>query len=310
MNPIDTPDASAGSAARHPDIFADTIAEMTWFEVERAAREGAVLLWAFGVIEQHGPHLPTGTDVYLPSVRLREVRKSLAARGVTALIVPPYYWGINQVSGGFPASYRVRPETMKALMGDVFESLRTDGFSHVFCFSGHGDALHNRTIHEGTRAAVAATGLDASFVVDTALATRLGLALDDPCVTLIDPEAVGAVPAAQVVASSPSAPSAGTAAPAFVDVHAGRWETSMMMCSCPGLVREVLRSALKSTDLGPDDLAEWRRGFEHARRKTPLGYFGDPAAASADEGRRSLERSAERAAEAIVRRLGRARAPA
>jgi len=297
--PVELP----SGGARHPDIFADTIAEMTWFEVERAARDGAVLLWAFGVIEQHGPHLPTGTDVYLPSVRLREVRRCLAARGVEALIVPPYYWGINQVSGGFPASYRVRPATMTALMGDVFDSLRTDGFSHVFCFSGHGDALHNRTIHEGTTVA-ARTGLDASFVVDTALASRLGLALDDPCLTLIDPEAIGAVPAAQVTASSPSAPVAdGSASPAFVDVHAGRWETSMMMCCCPGLVREVLRSALKSTDLGPQDLAEWRRGFEHARHKTPLGYFGDPAAANADEGRRSLERSAERAADAIVRRL-------
>jgi creatinine amidohydrolase len=50
-------------------------------------------------------------------------------------------------------------------------------------------------------------------------------------------------------------------------------------------------------------LAEWRRGYEHARRKTPLGYFGDPNAASVEEGRRSLQSAAERAADAIQERL-------
>ena len=86
------------------DIFAGTIAEMTWLEVEQAAKGGAALLWAFGVIEQHGPHLPTGTDVYLPQAQLREVRRLLGERGIDALIVPPYYWGVNVVSGAFPAS--------------------------------------------------------------------------------------------------------------------------------------------------------------------------------------------------------------
>jgi creatinine amidohydrolase len=79
----------------------------------------------------------------------------------------------------------------------------------------------------------------------------------------------------------------------------------MMMCSCPALVREDVRATLASTDYGPDDLAEWRHGFERARRKTPLGYFGDPAAASRDEGLHSLGQSAERAADAIEARLAR-----
>ncbi|HVL58682.1 MAG TPA: creatininase family protein [Burkholderiaceae bacterium] len=300
---------TGGPAAQRQDVFADTIAEMTWFEVDRAAKDGAILLWAFGVIEQHGPHLPTGTDVYLPSARLREVKAALKARGVQALIVPPYYWGVNVVSGAFPASYRVRPEIMKELMCDVFASLKSDGFRHVFCFSGHGDALHNRTIHEGIRLGVDRTALDISFVIDRALATRLGIDLADPQLTLQELEVPGIFSALTVAASSPSAPADEGAAPRFVDVHAGRWETSMMMCSCPALVREPVRSQLKSTDYGPDDLAEWRRGYEHARRKTPLGYFGDPAAASADEGRRSLASAAERAADAICRRLEQPDAP-
>ena len=77
----------------------------------------------------------------------------------------------------------------------------------------------------------------------------------------------------------------------------------MMLASCAGLVRDDVRKTLKSTDFGPEDLAEWRKGSEHARRKTPLGYLGDPAAATAEEGKRSLDSAAEIAADAIQRRL-------
>ena len=42
--------ADSERATAHPDIFADTIAHMTWFEVDQAAKDGAILLWAFGVI--------------------------------------------------------------------------------------------------------------------------------------------------------------------------------------------------------------------------------------------------------------------
>lgn len=284
------------------NIFSDTIAEMTWMEVDQAAKDGAILLWAFGVIEQHGPHLPTGTDVYIPQARLRETKKILAERGITALIVPPYYWGINVASGAFPASYRVRPELMKELMSDLFESFSGDGFRHVFCFSGHGDKLHNLTIHQGIKMGVERTGMDVSFVSDTALLLRLGIPLDDPCVTV---HKSGSGKLFGALTSSPSAFDEDDKPPKYVDVHAGQWETSMMLCSCPDLVHDEVRKTLLSTDFGPDDLNEWRKGFEHARAKTPLGYLGDPAAASLDEGRRSLRRSAERAADAIEERLRR-----
>ncbi|MGP4029398.1 creatininase family protein [Actinomadura sp. 3N407] len=267
------------------DVFAGTMAELTWHEVDSAARSGAVLLWAFGVIEQHGPHLPAGTDVYLPGARLRSVRALLAERGVQALIVPPYYWGINVVSGSFPASYSVRPELMREVMVDLLAGMARDGFRHVFCFSGHGDALHNRTVHDGVRSACERTAVDASFVTEPALARRIGLRPDDPYLTLSGPDD-----------PPPDGP---------VDVHAGNWETSLMMHSHPGLVREEVRARLEPSGLGARELAVWRQGFEHARRVTPDGYLGDPAAADAGEGRRIHAATAEQAADAIALRLRR-----
>lgn len=299
-----TPQAPPAGPAGATDVFADTIAELTWYEVERAARDGAVLLWAFGVIEQHGPHLPAGTDVYLPGARLREVRRLLAGRGIEALIVPPYYWGINVVSGSFPASYGIRPELMEQVMADLLTGLAGDGFRHVFCFSGHGDALHNRTVHAGVRAGRERTGADISFVVEPELAQRLGLDPDDPALTVhASAASPGTPPGGRVAVSSPGS-AAGGAGAGGIDVHAGRWETSVMMHTHPGLVRDEVRATLPATGHGLSELAVWRRGYDDARRVTPRGYFGDPAAAGADEGRQLHAAAARLAADAIEERLG------
>ncbi|MGE5148319.1 MAG: creatininase family protein [Candidatus Eiseniibacteriota bacterium] len=268
-------------------IFHDTMADMTYPEVEEAARDGAVALWALGVIEQHGPHLPLATDVYVPSATLRVARDKLAAMGIKSVIVPAFYWGVNHVTGTFPGSFEVRPEVMIELMKDVLRSLKKDGFGKVYCLSGHGDALHNKTLLEGVKQGSAAAPIDGKVVLAPAAAKRLGYATDDPFLAL-------------------TANAAGEKSP-YLDIHAGQWETSFVWALYPDVVRDKIFPALKPTNLGPDDLAEWRKGRDHAKRKTPDGYFGDPAVASRDRGLALLEAEAALVADAIAADVKRAR---
>jgi len=261
-------------------VFHETMADMTYPEIERAAKEGAAVLWALGVIEQHGPHLPLGTDVYIPSAILRIARRALAAKGISAVIAPPFYWGVNHVTGTFPGSFVVRPETMLALLKDVFASLAKDGFGRVFCLSGHGDALHNRTLFEGVKQGGAAAGIDVRMIASEALTRRLGLDPADPCIAVVPP----------IKAGPP---------PRHLDIHAGEWETSILLGATPSVVRAELIPGLESTRLGPADLAEWRKGLDDAKRVTPLGYFGDPAAAEAGLGTKLLELEGHAVAEAV-----------
>jgi creatinine amidohydrolase len=268
-------------------IFHETMADMTYPEVEQAVRDGAVALWALGVIEQHGPHLPLATDVYVPSATLRVARHRLADRGIASVIVPAFYWGVNHVTGRFPGSFEVRPEVMVELMKDVFRSLRKDGFGAVYCLSGHGDALHNRTILDGVKQGSAAAPIDGKLVVAPAAAKRLGFAEDDPYLAL--------------TATAPADKSP------YLDIHAGNWETSFVWALYPGVVRDQVVPTLPPTNLGPRDLAEWRKGQDHARRTTPDGYFGDPAAASRDAGLALLDKEAALVAGAIAADMGSAR---
>src|SRR5215475_4693807 len=58
-----TPQAKGGGYS----IFAGTSADMTYTAYASAIKDGAVGLWALGVIEEHGPHLPLASDVYVPT---------------------------------------------------------------------------------------------------------------------------------------------------------------------------------------------------------------------------------------------------
>jgi creatinine amidohydrolase len=276
-------------------VFADTMADMTYLELEQCVKDGAVALWALGVIEQHGPHLPLATDIYVPAATLSEARRMLAARGIASVTVPPFYWGVNVASASFAGSFEVRPEVMVELMKDVFANLKKDGFTQVFCLSGHGEALHNQTILAGVKAGCAAAGIDGSVIIAPAMAQRLGFDLADPHLAVMEPESAGASPGAE---PQP-----------YLDIHAGEWETSVIWGLFPDVVRTSIVPTLEPTNYGPADLAEWRKGYEHSRRKTPRGYFGSPAAADPARGAAIIAGEARRVADAIASKVQRFNAP-
>ena len=35
-----------------------------WIDIRKAAEDGRKLLFPMGVIEEHGPHLPLGSDIF------------------------------------------------------------------------------------------------------------------------------------------------------------------------------------------------------------------------------------------------------
>jgi creatinine amidohydrolase len=70
--------------------------------------------------------------------------------------------------------------------------------------------------------------------------------------------------------------------------HAGRYETSIVLAVCADLVRDETRRGLPSNPVSLSDaIAAGRTTFEDAGG--PAAYFGDPAAATAEEGRHRID---------------------
>ncbi len=243
-------------------IFADTMADLTYPQVAAAAERGACVILPTGVIEEHGPHLPLGTDAYGAYLLSRLTKRALELRGVEALIAPPVYWGVNAVTSAFPGTFRTRPETARALHTDILDSLATDGFTRVFIVNHHGDLAQNQMLvevveHQRQQGHTGVVLLANDFVagrLETKSAAGLGV--------------LG------VFAGQPLME--GLTLSGDLGVHAEETETALIMRWFAELVDYTALTQLEPTHLGPNDLAEWRHGGEVARRITPQGYFGAP----------------------------------
>jgi len=260
-------------------VFDGTMADMTYVQIEEAARENAIVFLPVGVIEEHGPHLPLAVDVYGAYLISKMIKAELEKKAIRSLIAPPYYWGMNNGTAAFAGSFTIREETMVHLILDILTSLRRWGFEKVFVINHHYDGAHTHALRTAIQKAWLDTGIRVYWIMDEFLAKRLGFKGKESYLLL-----------SQGVSNPPSP---------FVEIHADSYETSFMMEYFSGLVdREVLKT-LKSTDLSIQDLMNWRQGWDEARKITPHGFFGDPASASPEQGKRSIEEFSKAASDII-----------
>ena len=142
VDDIEKTDEINGSGDFMQSIFSNTMADMKWTAIKRYAEENAIVLLPIAVIEQHGPHLCLAADIYIAHIQCLSVKRILTEKGYSSIIAPPFYWGINQAARGFPGSFNIRAETMRALLFDILVSLKEFGFTRVFGVTGHNDIEH------------------------------------------------------------------------------------------------------------------------------------------------------------------------
>ncbi len=107
------------------------LAELTTDEA--AERRGAVVVVPVGAVEQHGPHLPLGTDIRIATA----VAEAAARRVEGTLLLDPLPVGCSEHHRSFPGTVSLRVRTFMDLVADVAGSLADDGFVPVFV-NGHG----------------------------------------------------------------------------------------------------------------------------------------------------------------------------
>lgn len=260
------------ATSRGYSIFAETLVDLPYVDVAEAAQRGAAVLLPTGVVEEHGPHLPLGVDIYGSYILARLTRDELSGLGHEAVIAPPFYWGINHVTSGFTGSFRTRPEVARELLIDIGTSLADDGFETLYIVNHHGDAKHAAVILEALSELRRRGTINACWVADEQVIHRFRGPTDDNCwLPFTTPDERCAAKASDVLG-----------------VHAQDTETAMMLGWFPGLVETQRLEQLPPTSLTANDLTEWRRGGEHAARITPDGYFGDPRPGSFNLWRRYI----------------------
>ena len=123
-------------------------------QIRRLDRARTVIIIPAGVLEQHGPYLPSFTDGYRNERYSQALAEAVAARpGWTAILfptVPLGNGGANEMARdyAFPGTYTVRAATLRTVFMDLGDALGQQGFRWVFVLHSHGAPAHNRVLHQ------------------------------------------------------------------------------------------------------------------------------------------------------------------
>ena len=92
--------------------------------------EGLAVL-PFGALEQHGPHLPLGTD----TLTAAELARRIAER-LDAVLLPPVHYGDTWNNAGYPGTISLAPATVTAIAVDIGRALAASGARGLVVVNG------------------------------------------------------------------------------------------------------------------------------------------------------------------------------
>jgi mycofactocin system creatininase family protein len=230
-------------------MAAQDLDKLTWPEVKAAIDGGRdTVVMALGATEQHGPHMPLATDALLG-----DHMAQLLAERIDAFVAPTLRVGCSEHHVGFAGTMSISEPTMHAVVCDVVRSLLSGGFRRIVLLPSHGGnfaplaaALERLDADERSHV-VAVTDLSVLFQI-----AQLGEREHD-------------VPLADG------------------GLHAGEWETSLLLALHPELVKMERAEAGFTGDLQEAVASMFSGGVASISTN---GAIGDPTSASREHGER------------------------
>lgn len=246
--------------------------EMTWVEFDQLDRDRTLVWIPVSPIEEHGPMLPLGTDLFAAR-DMAEMAAGLMAQedeSLQAVMAPGIPLGGCRVTADFPGTISVRGTTLARVVTDVCDALIAHGFRNMVIANHHLDPVHMKAIftamedlearHPDLRiieimSRVVYAGMESNT---RNLGREMGLDMDR-------------------------------------EIHADARETAFIRYRYPDLFKP-------QTDAMPpvkiDVRAQMRKGMKTFKQMgAEMGYLGSPDAATEELGRMHLEENARLAAD-------------
>jgi creatinine amidohydrolase len=229
------------------------LAEMTWPDVAQAIAHGmTTIILPLGATEQHGPHLPLGTD----SFRAAALAERLAAHLPDALVAPTLPIGCSDEHSGFAGLLGLDHDTLAGVIADCARRMAAWGVRRLVLLSAHGGNA------QALELAAERLGKDLPWLELCVLGSST--TVSDALLAVAEAEGISAE---------------------AVGLHAGDGETSEMLCLRPDLVR-MERIVPGYTGSMPEVMP---RLLEAGLRSvTPTGTLGDASRADGARGERYL----------------------
>ncbi len=114
---------------------------MPGFEALRQKTQTVII--PVGSLEEHGPHLPLGTDTF----HAMEVARRVALTK-QVVIAPPLFYGLCRSTREHPGTVSICGDTLRALLLDVGREFYRQGLKILVFISGHAGGTHMAALIE------------------------------------------------------------------------------------------------------------------------------------------------------------------
>jgi creatinine amidohydrolase len=111
--------------------------DLTMPEFEAVRDQLQTVILPVGSIEEHGPHLPLGTDTLHAIEVARRVAESRPV-----LVAPPVFYGICRSTREHPGTVSISGDTLRALLKDLGREFHRQGLRRLVFISGHAGGTH------------------------------------------------------------------------------------------------------------------------------------------------------------------------
>jgi creatinine amidohydrolase len=109
------------------------LAHMNYREVEAYLKHHDSIVIPVGSLENHGLHMPLGTDFLIPD----EIARLFSEKS-PILIAPTVNYGATDDLCGFPGTVSIGTEGLITLLRSICDQLYAYGFRHFLILNGHG----------------------------------------------------------------------------------------------------------------------------------------------------------------------------
>jgi len=177
--------------------------DLTMPAFEDLRQQTRTVLLPLGSLEEHGPHLPLGTDAFHAMEVARRV-----ARLRPVVVAPPLFYGMCRSTREHPGTVSIAGDALRALLLDLGREFHRQGMRHLAFLSGHAGGTHMSAIVEAAERLLAELP-EARIAVVNLLDLLREVLADKP--DLVKTRG---------------------------DAHAGEVETAIMMAAYPDLVQD------------------------------------------------------------------------
>jgi len=121
---------------------------LSWRDIDSLNRDKSVFMLSLSPIEEHGPHLPCGTDFFAATDFTELAAQMLEQQhpDFNWIIYPPIPLGCTDMAADFPGTVSLRGKTLLRLLTDILSSIACHGFKYIAISNHHLDLGHFKAI--------------------------------------------------------------------------------------------------------------------------------------------------------------------